>query len=237
MSRFFSILQTFEKYKYYKIYLLLKMSDIKQNKNTKEVSIIDVLKSEIRFRIFSLFHLYPELNLSMLKNITGKSKSTLHYHLEKLIEVNLIELSREEKIRGNIPAKFYSLKPGYSKQLEETDTELHKGGESTFEFYNTYLNFAIKTLQQYQKFFEKFKLENNGFERLDNLLKESEGFSSMFFFTEDQFKKVHKLYEEFSKKLNDIETEQNSVKMERPFQVLTYGMPLKIIIEELSKKP
>jgi DNA-binding transcriptional ArsR family regulator len=204
-------------------------------KNTQEVSVLDILKSEIRFRIFSLFHLYPELSLSMLKEITGKGKSTLHHHLEKLIDANLIEVSREEKVRGNIPAKFFSLKPGYLKELEHTDEDLDKGGQTTFEFYNAYLNFVIKTLIQYQKFFEKFRLEEQGSESLNNLLKESEGFSSMMFFTHDQFRRVHKLYEEFSKKLNEIEAEEDALKKEKPFYFFSFGMPLKVIIEELSK--
>ena len=233
MFRFFLIIQTFEIYKYNKTYILSNMNEI-EKKHTSEGTILNVLKSEIRFRIFTLFNLYPELNLSMLKEIMGKGKSTLHHHLEMLIGANLIEVSREEKVRGSIPAKFYSLKPGYSKELEDTDSEFHKGDQTTFEFYNTYLNFAVKTLQQYQKFFDKFRTEPNGFEKLDNFLKESEGFSSMVFFTTDQFKRVQKLYEEFSKNLNEIEAEQNAVKKEKPFYVFTFGMPLKVIIEELS---
>ncbi|MFX1313720.1 MAG: ArsR/SmtB family transcription factor [Promethearchaeota archaeon] len=199
--------------------------------------IIDVLKSEVRFRIFSLFNLYPELSLTELKEILSKSKSTLHHHLEKLIEADLIEVSREEKVRGNILKKYYSLKPGYQKKLENTDSNLQEANKSTFEFYGTYLNSAIRTLEMYKKFFVNLEQKKKGYEYLKEFMQEEEGFSSMFFFSKEQFKKVMLLYKEFTNNLNKIEIESNGIQVEKPYYLFTFGMPLKKVIEEIGKKP
>lgn len=213
------------------------MSENKIKNHNNKLSIVDILKSEIRFRIFSLFNMFPELNLAKLKELTGKSKSTLHHHLEKLINADLIYLSREEKVRGNIPSKYYSLKPGYTKKLNATDSELHKADNSLTEFYKTYLNSAIRTLELYKKFFEKCELEEEGLEQLQAFLEESEGFSSMLYFSEDQFKRVVKIYGKFRDEINKIEAEGNDLKMEKPFYVFTLGILLKPIIEEKSILP
>ena len=60
------------------------------------------------------------------------------------------------------------------------------------------------------------------------------GFSSMLFFTEDQIKKVREIYIKFIEKLNIIEREAIDPKTEKPYYVFTFGMPLKLVIEELS---
>ncbi|MFX1575016.1 MAG: helix-turn-helix domain-containing protein [Promethearchaeota archaeon] len=203
--------------------------------NNNHSSIIDVLKSDIRFRIFSLFNLYPELSLAELKDILSKSKSTIHHHLEKLKEADLIEVSREEKVRGNILKKYYSLKPGYQKKLENTDSSLQEVNKSTFAFYGTYLNFAIRTLEMYKKFFEILEQKKKGYEQLREIMQEEEGFSSMFFFSKEQFKKVMLLFKEFADNLNRIEIESNSIQIEKPYYFFTFGMPLKKVIEEIGK--
>ncbi|MFW9971233.1 MAG: ArsR/SmtB family transcription factor [Candidatus Odinarchaeota archaeon] len=205
--------------------------------NGNDSSFIDVLKSEVRFRIFSLFNLYPELSLTELKDIMNRSKSTIHHHLDKLIEAGLIEVSREEKVRGNILKKYYSLKIGYQKNLESTDSNLHEANKNTFEFYGTYVNSAIRTLELYKNFFEKLQQDENGYEHLREIILEEQGFSSMLFFSKEQFRKVLVIYNEFIDKINKIDAEVNGIKVEKPYYVFTFGMPLKQIIEEIGKMP
>lgn len=205
------------------------------SKNNNEKSVVDVLKSKIRFRIFALMHLYPELSLTELSKKMSKSKSTIHHHLKELIEYDIIELSRQEKVRGNILAKFYSLKPGYLEKLSHTDSELDKVTPTTLEFFKTYLNFALRTLHLYENFFEIVGSKEGGLEYLKELFKRAEGFSSMFFLSEEQFKKVNILYHDFIKEVQKIEAEENGIKSEKPFYVFTLGVPLKEVIEEMSK--
>ncbi|UCC19775.1 MAG: helix-turn-helix transcriptional regulator [Promethearchaeota archaeon] len=200
-----------------------------------EKSVIDVLKSSIRFRIYSLLHLYPELSLSEISKKMGKSKSTIHHHLKELIDYELIELSREEKVRGNILAKFYSLKPGHIEKLSDTDSETHKATQATIDFLKTYLNFALRTIELYKNFFESFELQENGIDKLKELLKDEQGFSSMVFLSEEKFKKVHRLYQEFVKEVNKIEIENGKIKDEKPFFIFTLALPLKKVIEEMTQ--
>ncbi len=226
------IFQTFEKYKYYKIYVLF------MSKDNIEKSILDVLKSDVRFRIFSLLHLYPELSFSEISKKMNKSKSTIHHHLKELIDYDIIELSRQEKVRGNILAKYYSLKPGYLEKLSKTDSEIDKATPSTVEFFIAYLNFNIRNLEIYKKFFEVLGKREDGLEQLKEMLKKEESFSSMLFLSEERYKKVRALYSDFTQKINEIEREENGingVKREKPFYIFTLGMSLKQVIEGLSK--
>ena len=162
----------------------------------------------------------------------------MHHHLKELIEFDLIEVSRQEKVRGNILAKYYSLKPGYIEKLSETDSEINKITPSTVEFFISYLNFAIRNLEIYKKFFELLGKRKDGIEQLKKILKTNTGFSSMLFLSEERYKKVQVLYSDFAEKISEIEREEsgiNEVKREKPFFIFTLGMSLKQVIEELSK--
>jgi DNA-binding transcriptional ArsR family regulator len=200
--------------------------------NNSDKTIFDVLKSQIRFRIFSLLHLYPELSLSDLSIKMGKSKSTIHHHLKELIDSGLIEVSRKEKVRGSILAKFYSLKPGYIKKLSEKRSK--SDDLRTIEFFKTYLNFAIRTLELYKSFFEIIEQKEDWNIELKDLLGQDKGFSSLTFFSEEQFKKVVALNKEYIQKIDEIEKEENGVKKEKPYYFFTIALPLKHIIEEMT---
>ncbi len=63
----------------------------------------------IRLRIWGLLNVYPELSFTELAKKLGKSKSTIHPHLQKLIELGIVGISRKEHIRANIEAHYYSL--------------------------------------------------------------------------------------------------------------------------------
>jgi DNA-binding transcriptional ArsR family regulator len=204
--------------------------------NSKEEPFMEILRSEIRFRIFVLLNLYPELSYSQISQKLRKSKSTLHPHLEKLIELELIEVSREEKIRGNIPAKFYSLKKGYLDTLANIDEENSElpVDESTLVLFKTMTNFMIKTMEMYYKFFEKMAYEGEISKLLEEMRKNKEGFSSMYFFSKEQFMKAHEYYQEFNEKLNELEVEESGLKKERPFFLITVAIPLKRIIETIN---
>ena len=97
------------------------------NSKADESSVAELLDSEIRFQIFSLLSMYPELSFTELSKKLNKSKSTLHPHLKKLIEdLDLIEISKKVR-RGGNPAQYYSLKPGYEDKTRQLDTDLSQG--------------------------------------------------------------------------------------------------------------
>ena len=68
-------------------------------------------QNEIRLLIWGLLNIYNELSFTEIAQKLGKSKSTIHPHLHKLIDVGLVKVSKQKKVRGSIPAKYYSMVP------------------------------------------------------------------------------------------------------------------------------
>jgi len=203
---------------------------------SKDEPFIEILRSEIRFSIFVLLNLYPELSYSEISQKLSKAKSTLHPHLKKLIKLELIEVSREEKVRGNIPANFYSLKKGYLEKLAdiEQDSSELPPDESSLVFFKTMTNFLIKTLELYYKFIENMASEDNFSMVLKEMRKKKKMLSSMYFFSKEHYKKASDYYHEFTQKLNELEAEEEELKKERPFFLFTVVLPLKRIIETVE---
>ncbi len=85
-------------------------------KNPASISPFEVLlKTNTRFKIWAQLNLYRELSLAQLAKNLKKSKSTIHDHLHKLLEVNLVVETREEPSRGWIPTKFYGINENWSE--------------------------------------------------------------------------------------------------------------------------
>ncbi|MFW9781638.1 MAG: ArsR family transcriptional regulator, partial [Candidatus Heimdallarchaeota archaeon] len=59
-----------------------------QIKPTIDMSVL----TGIRLQIWGLLNVYPELSFTELAKKLGKSKSTIHPHLQKLIELGIIEI-------------------------------------------------------------------------------------------------------------------------------------------------
>ncbi|MFO7796793.1 MAG: winged helix-turn-helix domain-containing protein [Promethearchaeia archaeon] len=203
---------------------------------SKEEPFLEILRNEIRFSIFILLNLYPELSYSEISQKLSKAKSTLHPHLKKLIKLELIEVSREEKVRGNIPANYYSLKKGYLEKLAdiELDSSEILTDESALVFFKTMTNFLIKTLELYYKFIENMASEDNLSIVLEEMRKKKKMLSSMYFFSNENYKKVRNYYHEFTQKLNELEAEEEGLKKERPFFLFSVALPLKRIIENVE---
>ncbi|MFX1242175.1 MAG: ArsR family transcriptional regulator, partial [Promethearchaeota archaeon] len=80
------------------------------NSRKKQFDPVKLFQNDTRFQMWGLLSMYPELSFSEICKKLEKSKSTVHHHLQKLIEIGLIEVKREEKVRGSIPAKIYALR-------------------------------------------------------------------------------------------------------------------------------
>lgn len=72
-----------------------------------------VFESKTRFRILLFLMVSGELSLTELAEKMNKSKPALHHHLQKMIEADVVVVSREEPYRGSIMQKFYTLAPGF----------------------------------------------------------------------------------------------------------------------------
>ena len=160
------------------------MTENKQTKNESSqdnnhrlspASIIE--QNETRLLIWGLLNTYPELSFSELARKLGKSKSTLFPHLKKLIDVGLVQIAKEEKVRGSIPAKYYSLVPDALEKTVFTSIDSSKGidkevsqlminsGKSTINYSKRMMEMGIRFWETLEEMEDSEKL----IEILENL--------------------------------------------------------------------
>jgi len=132
---------------------------------------IEILEDEIRFKILMLLQMYGDLSLSELTEKIGKSKSTLHRHLQKLLEMDLVEESKEIQVRGNIPAKYYKIPgllfeklPNINMQsiakMNEQEQRKFFTSKDTIEMLKTVAIFAKKSLDMFTEFLDGIDLSD-----------------------------------------------------------------------------
>jgi len=192
----------------------------------------EVLESEIRFRIFSLLNIYPELSFSEISRLLNKNKSTLHPHLQKLIEIGVIMVSREEKVRGNFTRNYYSIKLDVFQELGVIDSE--SIDKSIYTILKNWMKFIIKISRSYEKYFKGLELEESGINVLKEILFNQKALSGMYFFSAEQYNRANRLTFEYLSKLEKIQSE--IVKEEKPYYVLSLTIPIKQIIENQAMK-
>lgn len=227
----------------------------------KPPSVNEIFKNDIRFELWGLFSMYPELTLADISEKMGKSKSTIHPHLKLLEEMDIIEEIREEKVRGSIKAKVYALKKGYDEILarwgnEEScrkKTEIDQ--EMATKIANQGLNMARikkKTLEMEISFWEKILSSGIGgpdehaIQMLNEMYelnpdtkgrfyKKKESLHTYGYFSNSEYIAFKKLFAEFFKKLNEVihEEERDNPNIEKPFYFFGEALPLKRMYEYL----
>ena len=90
-----------------------------ENPERKKLSIAELFKSRTRLLIYALLSIHIEMNLNEMSKVLKKSKSTLSEHLQKMMKAGLVVVSREEKIRGNIKAKYFCLAENAEESVYE----------------------------------------------------------------------------------------------------------------------
>ena len=82
-----------------------------------------ILKSAPKFQIYSMLLIHPELNLNQLSRLLNKAKSTIHEHLDALIDSGLVSVVRKEKIRSDREKLYYGLTQEIpqNQNFEESD--------------------------------------------------------------------------------------------------------------------
>lgn len=131
-----------------------------KDEKVSSMTIMDVLKSNTRLQIFFLLNIYKELSMTELAEILNISKSALHRHLKKLLESNIIEVSREEQVRGSILAKYYHISdklPGTNESLDhkslfqEEDISKKRNNLKTILEFEKSKFFVNKSINEYIK--------------------------------------------------------------------------------------
>ncbi|UCC19779.1 MAG: winged helix-turn-helix transcriptional regulator [Promethearchaeota archaeon] len=190
----------------------------------------ELLESEIRFRIFSLLNIYPELSFSEIAEQLNKSKSTLHPHIQKLMDIGVVELSRDEKVRGNFTRNYYSLKSGVFNDLKVADKDSSLIDNYAFIVIKNWVKFIIKTMKLYEKFLNRLELDESGLDILKKNILNHETLSGMFFFSPKQYREASDLTIKYLKDLERIQSE--GIKEEKPFYLLSITLPIKDMLED-----
>lgn len=70
-----------------------------------------LLQNKTRLAILMYLRMNSKLAFGKLVDLLGKSRSTVHHHLQKLIEGNIVREVEEQTERGQFDPKFYELVP------------------------------------------------------------------------------------------------------------------------------
>ena len=233
----------------------------KQNTDKMNKKKDDLFKSKINFQLWGLFSMYKRLSLSELSAKLKKSKSTIHPYIKDYLERDIIEVKEEKQIRGNIKAKIYGFKQGYHERIFscEKDSECLNKTEFDKEFGNKIVRenimktkLYIKNLETQLQFFEK--ILNSGIggpdERALNILKEiyelNPGKKVLFkkkgeysinaYNSKTSHDLLHKMMNKLVVKFNEDTAgeEDEFPDLEKPYYFLSFGMPLKMMMEYLK---
>ena len=207
----------------------------------------------IRFRIWGLLNVYPELSFTALAKKLGKSKSTIHPHLQKLVELGIVEISKREHVRANIEPHYYSLTPdaeeiisvagydfsnGFNKELVQRMAKSTK----SIAMYNR------KILDEYIKFCEYVEETDSDdiveickeIYKTINLTKLDYSHFSMgeFFLTESQWKRWQKQFIKLGMEFQEqcIKEQKENPNQEKYIYWFHMGIPVKILFEEMELK-
>ena len=190
-----------------------------------------LLADDINFRITSLLIVYNELSLSELTRRVRGSKSTAHRHLAVLLENGLVKVSREEKVRSDRKAKYYTLTERAYESLgfsaSDSEEDRLQAIINYFLYYQTFIDEFLEFLgkgeraEQIQKYNDI--TENGSFDFWATLL------------TEDEFREVKKqmdlVYDRISKKQSEGHREQL-----RPYFFMFNIIPFKEMLDEKNPR-
>jgi len=222
---------------------------------------LEILDNKIRFRIFQLLFVYGELSLTELTKQMNKSKPALYHHLQKMIKLGIIQVSKEEAVRGSIKAKHYCLAKKSTFQMQLlSDLNLSqisnpakrlKAFQNAIGMYKSSITLIRNKLDMIDLYIEYLEdnLKNKETDSVfhNNIPQLISDFNIEFqslYLTEDQYleftKDYSSLIDMFREKIKASEAqmdERSCNLIEHPYFVTSLILPLKNILDlELNKK-
>ena len=221
---------------------------------------LKVFDNKIRFRISQLLFVYGELSLTELSRQMNKSKPALYHHLQKMIKLKIIKVSKEKPARGSIKSKHYCLtkKSPFLLQLfidedlskiKNPDHRL-KALENVIASYRNSISLLRNKLDIIDLYIDHLDDELENKEKNDLFHHEipklisnfNVGFQALYL-TENQYKEFMIDYSELKAKYKNMalkngfeENIKNDDITEHPYFVTTLTLPLKNLLElELMK--
>lgn len=214
-----------------------------KNQQKSIEAIIDSLTDQTDFEIFMFLIIHNELSLSELTELIDKSKPTIHRHLQTLMDIGLVAESKEELVRGNIPAKYYQAIPSNLHEIPRispNEVEKYSDQQRLNLFYKiqgmistttTFANTSINNFIDYLSEIENKK------ESVDSLLKQPDLLINLNFLSKEQFMQWQPIYRNYMKDFIDMlkRTEISSPNAEKPYVFFTSVLPFhKIFHAELN---
>ena len=206
-------------------------------------NIIDSLTNRIDYEIFMQLIIHNELSLSELTELIDKSKPTIHRHAQSLLEAELIYESKEEIVRGNIPAKFYKANPSKLQAVPRitpnhikdfTDAEKRDLLRQIQGMINSTVSFANSSFENFSAYLQEL---GNDREKLDRFLRYPDLLLNLNFLSKRQFAKWQDLYRDYMMKFLEMmrETETDDDTTRKPYVYFTSMLPFhKIFDVDLS---
>jgi len=212
------------------------------NKNFSfgQSKLLEIFENETSFEIVMLLIAYHELSLTQLTEKIDKSKPTIHRYLKKLIKYDFVDETREEKVRGNIYAKYYSVNIKKLQELPHVSQEEYESlsNDQKIEMYKMVIEFLKPTimflnnsLKKLYNFIEDLKTASN--ETIQQFFSPQDLHLSMNFFSDVQYQKYLQLLIDFKKKMLEmlIIEEKNNPDAKKPYLVLDSIIPFKKILD------
>jgi predicted transcriptional regulator len=211
-------------------------------------------QNEIRLLIWGLLNIYNELSFTEIAQKLGKSKSTIHPHLHKLIDVGLVKVSKQKKVRGSIPAKYYSMVPNAMEKTLFTTLDVSKGinkemSQNVINASKSKINYSKLILDMSINFWEIIERLDDSEKKVEilkniptikhyNDLKYGRFNHTRFFLTEEQYRRWLELYFDLAIKFDtEISKEYNeNPNVDRPYYFFAFILPIKYYIETLGSE-
>ena len=231
--------------------------------NSEELALdylLEIFDSKIRFRILQLLFVYGELSFTDLTKHMNKSKPALYHHLQKMINLKVIKVSKEEQVRGSILAKHYCLDEQIALQLQLiSEKEINKiiDPKKRLKALENIVGSYRNSISLFRKKLDMLDLYTDFLEEQIQSREDSDLFNLNFnhlisdfnigfyaqYLTEKQYTKFLEYYQEFYSKVREMiiiddskGSQKNGKIVERPYFVTMVIMPLKKLLElELEK--
>lgn len=105
-------------------------SSKKFKRSNDEKTPLELLLSKTKFHIYSYLEIYQQLTSADFERLLSKSKSTIHTHLQDLIEIGIIAVPEIRDIKGNM---IYRLAENYNEKIGDFDSEIDFSSPNTSE--------------------------------------------------------------------------------------------------------
>lgn len=217
---------------------------------------LEIYSNKIRLQIFLLLVVYGELSLADLSHHMKKSKPALHYHLRKMLDLDIIKVSREEPVRGSILAKYYSLGENGTQlfhSITEVDITNIQDSKAKLKLLKNFIDLYKVTPTLFQNLLELIKSYADLLEKKynDDSSPQSKALAiqrmifneymvnlHIYNFTETQYQKLAEYGQDFLTKVQTLisadssdNSQQISNFVERPYSFIMAVLPLKKLLD------